>query len=112
LTVGYVGDHKLKPEEQETHFNMTGDNHNEWVVFTDDAFWIARLDKLVKAGHVPEPRLIGAGKEYKLKANQVLVRPSPKQREYSAETAERLRQQGSLVGRSKATSLAADTQLA
>jgi hypothetical protein len=109
MTVGYVGTYKLTPEEQETHFNMTGDNHNEWIVFTDDAFWIARLDKLVKAGHVPEPRLIGAGKEYKLRADQVVVRGKAIERTYTPEAAERLRQQGSLVGRSKATSLATST---
>jgi K+/H+ antiporter YhaU regulatory subunit KhtT len=61
-------------EERETHFNMTGDNHSEWVVFTDDPYWIRRLDKI---GAVL--REYGAGKEYILSASQVTVRAKPKE---------------------------------
>jgi hypothetical protein len=73
MTVGYVGKHKLRPEEQETILTQPGDNRKEWLVFSDDPIWINRLDKLVEQGHVPQSRIIGAGKEYILKAEQVFI---------------------------------------
>jgi len=30
---------ELQLEERETHFTMTGDNHTQWVIFTDDPYW-------------------------------------------------------------------------
>lgn len=80
---------ELLPEERETHFNMTGDNHNEWVVFSDDPYWIRKLDK-VAAGVA-----VGAGKEYKLRADQLLLRAGKAHRTYTDEQkavlAERMR---------------------
>jgi hypothetical protein len=73
MTVCFVGEHELEPEEQETHLNMMGDKPDEWTMFTDDHVWITRMDKLVKKGYVPPPRIVGSGKEYKLRANQVSV---------------------------------------
>lgn len=55
--------------ERETHFNMTGDNHGTWEVFTDDPYWIARLAKIATAYKVN-----GEGRWYKLRADQVVVR--------------------------------------
>ena len=55
--------------ERETHLNMTGDDHGTWDVFTDDPFWIARLDKIATAYKVN-----GEGRWYKLRADQVVVR--------------------------------------
>jgi len=58
----------LSNEERETHLNMTGDNHKEWAVFTDDPFWIRRLDKIATG------TLVGKGKEYRLEIGQVTIR--------------------------------------
>ena len=55
--------------ERETHLNMTGDDHGTWDVFTDDPFWIARLDKIATAYKVN-----GEGRWYKLRSDQVVVR--------------------------------------
>ena len=55
--------------ERETHLNMTGDDHGTWDVFTDDPFWIARLDKIATAWKVN-----GEGRWYKLRSDQVVVR--------------------------------------
>jgi hypothetical protein len=60
---------ELLPEERETHLNMTGDNHDVWVVFTDDPYWIRRLDKVATA-----TRIVGEGKEYRLPAKQITLR--------------------------------------
>jgi hypothetical protein len=60
----------LQPNERETCFNMTGDNHNEWIVFTDDPFWQRRLERL---GIVPV-KVVGAGRHYRLTDDQVLIR--------------------------------------
>ena len=75
--VGKVGSYELLPEERETHFNMTGDNHAEFVVFSYDPYWVRRLDKIAVGVAV------GAGKEYRLRADQVLVRAGKPQREYT-----------------------------
>jgi hypothetical protein len=65
---------ELLPEERETHLNMTGDNHNEWIVFTDDPYWIRRLDKVATA-----TRIVGGGKEYRLPARQLTLRAKRKE---------------------------------
>ena len=59
--------------ERETHLNMTGDDHGTWDVFTDDPFWIARLDKIATAYKVN-----GEGRWYKIPANQVTIKAPPK----------------------------------
>jgi hypothetical protein len=73
----------LSLEERETHFNMTGDNHDLWEVYTDDPYWIRRLDKIAKAWKLEH----GGGKHYKLDASQITVRAKPK--ELSVEEKER-----------------------
>jgi hypothetical protein len=60
----------LQPDERETCLSMTGDNHDEWIVFTDDPYMIRRIEKL---GVQPAEK-VGAGFEYKLNADQVLLR--------------------------------------
>ena len=57
-------------DHRESHFNMTADNHDEWIVFTDDPYWIRRLDKIATG----KPVANGDGKQYTLRADQVLVR--------------------------------------
>ena len=42
----------LTVAERETRLSMTGDDHGTWDVFTDDPFWIARLDKIATAWKV------------------------------------------------------------
>jgi hypothetical protein len=65
---------ELLPEERETMFNMTGNNHNEWIVFSDDPYWMRRLDKVATV-----IRIVGKGKEYRLRAEQVVLRMGKKQ---------------------------------
>lgn len=72
---------ELQPEERETHFNMTGDDHQQWAVFTDDPYWIRRLDKVAIG------KQVGNGKAYTLRADQVLVRTGKKQLSDEAKTA-------------------------
>ncbi|TXH45896.1 MAG: hypothetical protein E6Q97_30650 [Desulfurellales bacterium] len=67
--------YELTPEERETHLNMTGDNHGEWEVFTDDPYWIKRLEKL---GIEPFQK-VGWGFKYRLSADQVLIRKGKRQ---------------------------------
>lgn len=75
--IGKIGSYEMLPDERETNFNMVGDNHNEFIVFSDDPYWVRRLDKIA-VGVV-----VGAGKEYRLRADQILVRAGKPQREYT-----------------------------
>ena len=59
----------LTVAERETRLSMTGDDHGTWDVFTDDPFWISRLDKIATAWKVN-----GEGRWYKLRSDQVVVR--------------------------------------
>lgn len=76
----------LSNEERETHANMAGDTHGEWTVFSDDPYWVRRLDKI--AAGTP----VGKGKEYKLQANQVTLRAVPKKRKITDEQRDEQRQ--------------------
>lgn len=67
-------------DSRETHFNQSASDHGTWYVFTDDPFWIRRLDRIGEL-----VRETGQGREYKLRANQVSVRAIPKKREMSDE---------------------------
>ncbi len=60
----------MTPSERETHLNMVGDNHDEWLCFTDDPFMIRRLAKL----GVKPTATVGSGYEYRLPADMVLLR--------------------------------------
>lgn len=44
-------------------------------MFTDDPFWIRRLDRVAEF-----IRATGQGREYKLQSNQVVIRAIPKKR--------------------------------
>lgn len=83
----------LVPEERETCFNMTGDDHTVFQVFSDDPFWIRRLEKL---GAVPTA-VVGAGFTYTLRADQLLVRKG--KRLVSEEQREALRQRANFGGK-------------
>lgn len=63
----------LTAAEREIRLSMMGDNHGEWDVFTDDPFWIARLNKIATAYKVN-----GEGRWYKIPANQVTIRAPAK----------------------------------
>lgn len=65
----------LTLEERETHFNMTGDNHDLFEVYSDDPYWIRRLDKIAVAWRIE----YGGGKHYRLDASQITVRAKPKE---------------------------------
>lgn len=62
---------KPKPEEQETAIVQSADNRSEWVVYTDDPYWIKRLDAL-KAEVIKE--YYGGGKTYRLSDKQITVK--------------------------------------
>ncbi|CAN5771733.1 hypothetical protein BH10CHL1_BH10CHL1_24310 [soil metagenome] len=64
---------ELSLAERETHLSMAGDDHNTWVVFSDDPVLMRKLDKI---GEII--RVVGAGKEYKLGANQITLKATPK----------------------------------
>lgn len=80
----------LALEERETHFNMTGDNHDLFEVYTDDPYWIRRLDKIAVVWKVEK----GGGKHYRLDASQITVKAKPKELsvEEKARRAELMRQ--------------------
>ena len=61
---------ELQPEERETHLNMTGDDHATWIVYSDDLFWQRRFEKL----GIEFVEVKGGGREYRLNADQVLIR--------------------------------------
>ena len=63
----------LTVAERETRLSMTGDDHGTWDVFTDDPFWIARLDKIATAW-----KENGEGRWYKIPARQVTLRAPAK----------------------------------
>jgi len=79
---------ELTKEERELHINMTADNHNTFLVGTDDPYWIRRLDKIAE-------RTMTSGEwvEYELPANQVTLRKPRKvteeQRKILSERAKR-----------------------
>ena len=58
----------LSNEERETHLNMVADDRTIWVCYTDDPVMAARLDKIA------EGVVKGWGKEYTLRADQVVLR--------------------------------------
>jgi len=60
----------LQPDERETHLSMAGTEHGHWDVFTDDPYWIRRLEKL----GIEPIRIVGAGCQYRLTADQVMIR--------------------------------------
>ena len=70
----------LDLESRETHLNMAGDDTKTWRVFSDDAYWIRRLDKIAEC-----VRETGQGREYVLQANQVIIRAIPKKVELTEE---------------------------
>lgn len=62
--------HELNPEERETVISMAGDDHDTWIMYSDDPYWQRRIEKL---GIQPfEAR--GAGRKYRLRAEHVLIR--------------------------------------
>ena len=77
---------ELSPAERETHLNQAGDDHNTWTVYTDDPYWIRRLDKITEATKI-EPH---GGKHYTLDKQQVSLRK--KRKPISAEQRQVLRE--------------------
>jgi hypothetical protein len=65
---------KLLPEERETVLHMTGDNRDDWFVYSDDPYMMRRLDKLAEV-----VRIVGSGKEYRIRADQILLRKGKRQ---------------------------------
>ena len=63
----------LTAAERETRLSMMGDDHGTWDVFTDDPFWIARLDKIATAWKTSDE-----ARWYKISARQVTLRAPAK----------------------------------
>lgn len=84
---------ELSPDERETHLSMSGNEHGHWDVFTDDPYWIRRLEKL----GIEPIRIVGAGCQYRLTAEQVLIRKG--KRYVSEAQRERLRQNAHFGGK-------------
>lgn len=79
-------------DHRETHLNMMAHDHKTWELFSDDPYWIRRMEKL---GIEPTER-VGDGFLYRLLADQVLIRKgkrptSEKQRQVAAERMKVLR---------------------
>ena len=89
---------QLLPEERETCLTMTGDNHEQWIIFTDDPYWLRRLEKIATAIET-----IGEGKRFVVDASQVTI--GRKRKALSAD--EKLRRANAL--RSKNTVKNADS---
>ena len=60
---------ELSGPERETHLSMAADDRSVWIVFSDDPVMMRRLDVIAEV-----VRDVGAGKEYRLRADQVLLR--------------------------------------
>lgn len=60
--------------ERETCLNMTADDHSTWLVFSDDPYWMRRLDSIAEF-----VRNVGEGKEYRLRADQLTLRRGKRQ---------------------------------
>lgn len=58
----------LSNDERETHLNLVASERDTWICYTDDPVMAARLDKI--AVGVTK----GFGKEYTLRADQVVLR--------------------------------------
>ena len=73
-------------DHRETHINMMACDHTEWEIFSDDPYWMRRLEKL---GIKPIEK-VGDGYLYKLRSDQVFIRAgkrkiSDEQRKKSSE---------------------------
>jgi hypothetical protein len=62
------------PKERETAITQSSENHKAWEVWTDDPYWQRRLD------HIATGRPSGSGRNYTLRADQVLLRKGKPQR--------------------------------
>lgn len=79
----------LSNAERETMLNMPADDRSGWIVFSDDPVMMRKLEK----ANAEFVRNVGAGKEYRLKAEQVTFRRGKKQlsEEAKAKLSERMR---------------------
>lgn len=78
-------------DHRETHLNMLAHDRRAWEIFTDDPYWIRRLEKM---GVQPDEK-VGEGFKYTVRADQVLIRKgkrqvSDEQRQIAAERMRRL----------------------
>lgn len=79
----------MSNEERETCLNMTANDRNVWTVFSDDPVMMRRLDGIAEF-----VRMVGAGKEYRLRADQITFRKGKRQlsEAHRAQLADRMRQ--------------------
>lgn len=79
---------ELSNAERETHLSMMADDRTVWVVFTDDPVMMRKFDAIAEFMEV-----VGGGKRYKLRADQLSLRKGKKQLSEArrAELADRMR---------------------
>jgi hypothetical protein len=65
---------ELANDERETMLNMTADNRGVWLCFSDDPVMMRKLEEVGEF-----VRVIGQGKEYRLRADQLSFRKGKKQ---------------------------------
>lgn len=87
---------ELSNVERETHLNMVADDRSVWIVFTDDPVMMRKFDKIAEL-----KRVVGAGKEYRLRAEQVSFRSG--KRQLSDEQKAKLSARMQAMHRNKAT---------
>lgn len=76
--------------EQETHLNMSGDDHCNWAVYSDDPVMQRKLESI--GAVLVKTMADGNGKQYTLRANQVSFRRgNPLSDERKAEMSDRMR---------------------
>ena len=70
---------QLSRDEQETHFSQTVEERlrGVWAVYTDDPYWILRLDR---KGKLMRQEANGPGRHYEIEHRQLTLRsPGKKQ---------------------------------
>lgn len=73
------------PKERETAITMTSEDHTRWQVWTDDPYWIRRLDRIA------EGKPSAGGKAYTLRADQVLLRRARPKRNVNVKSIQNLK---------------------
>lgn len=77
----------MKPEEMETHLNMTADERGYWYVYSDDPLMIKKLDKIGE-----KLATSTYGSRYRLAASQVRLVSKRTTKRLSAEETEKRRE--------------------
>ena len=80
----------LKLDERETHISQSADDRSKWVVYSDDAVMLTRIDKMMEKDDTITRESLGVGFQYTLSKRHVSLRVP---RKVSDEERERLKAQ-------------------